>query len=180
MTKAPAISVLFVGLISLTSMAQNFVLREANLDPKKNSYYFEVVKKCELYLQKKAQVTSLPLSMQCKHTSNSLQSLSDYFMAHLPNLKDSKDYGKALHRSFKDDKEKVIKVTYGTLPPDQTSTINYTQLIISFEKASSSPKILDIQIKSQANLGAFSLSPQEVAALRAKPAAPQPIAKQKK
>lgn len=181
MTKTRIIQVLVFGLIFSKLPAQHFICREANLDPKKNGYYFEVVRKCELYLQKKTQVTSLPLSSQCQHTSGSLQTLSDYFIKHLPDLKDPKDYGKALQRSFKDDKEKVIRVTYGTLLADQTSTINYTQLIISFEKASSSPKILDIQIKSQANLGAFNLSPQEIAELRAKPKpVNQPIAKKKK
>lgn len=167
--------VLLFALISSKSTAQKFILRETNLDPKKNSYYFEVAKKCEAFLQKKIQVTSLPLSSECKHTNNSLQGLSDYFSKHVP---EAKDYGAALMRSFKDDKQKILKVTYGVLPADQTSTLNFTQLIITFEKASASPKILDLQIKSQNNTGAFSLTPQEVATIRKPPV--QPIAKQKK
>ena len=50
--------------------------------------------------------------------------------------------------------------------------------IITFEKASASPKILDLQIKSQNNTGAFTLTPEEVVAVRKPPV--QPIAKQKK
>jgi hypothetical protein len=159
-------------------MAQKFVLRETNLDPKKNSYYFEVAKKCEAFLQKRLLVTSLPLSSECKHTNNSLQGLSDYFSKHVPDLSDAKNYGIALQRKITDDKQKVLKITYGVLPADQTSTLNFTQLILTFEKASSSPKILDMQIKSQNNTGAFSLTPEEVAIVRKPPT--QPVAKQKK
>lgn len=178
MKKIYLLSVLMLGLICSKSMAQKFVLRETNLDPKKNSYYFEVAKKCEQFLQKRLQVTSLPLSTECKHTNNSLQGLSDYFMKHVPDLIDSKDYGTALLRTVNDDKEKILKITYGVMPTDQTSTLNFTQLILTFEKASSSPKILDMQIKGQNNMGAFSLSPQEIATLRKPPA--KPVAKQKK
>jgi hypothetical protein len=167
--------IVLFALISPKSIAQKFILRETNLDPKKNSYYFEVAKKCEAFLQKKIQVTSLPLSSECKHTNNSLQGLSDYFSKHVP---EAKDHGAALMRSFKDDKQKILRVTYGVLPADQASTLNFTQLIITFEKASASPKILDLQIKSQNNTGAFTLTPEEVAAVRKPPV--QPIAKQKK
>ncbi|HTH56249.1 MAG TPA: hypothetical protein VL728_09400 [Cyclobacteriaceae bacterium] len=178
MKKTNLVPVLLLAFISTTSIAQKFVLRETNLDPKKNSYYFDIAKKCEMFLQKKLQVTSLPLSSECKHTNNSLQGLSDYFSKHVPDLKEPKDYGTALLRTFKDDKQKVLKITYGVLPADQNSTLNFTQLILTFEKASSSPKILDMQIKSQNNTGAFTLSPEEVATLRKPPV--QPVAKQKK
>jgi hypothetical protein len=151
-------------------------MRESNLDPKKNGYYFEVARKCELFLQKKEPVGSLPFSNDAHLTSNSLGDLSTDFMHRTSDMKDSKDYGMAFERQFKNDKEKIIKYTYGNVAPDKTSTLKYTQLIIKFDPTSPGPKVLDMQIKSYADMSYFNLSPTEIARLRKKPEPVQPVA----
>ncbi len=155
------------------SFSQNFILQESNLDTKKNSQYFVIAKRCESVLLKKEPISSLQFSSKSTLTNNYLKDLCDKF----PLLRPAGDYEKVIRRDFKTATDKLIKYTYTFVPPDKNNTAKYVQLFVQFDKESASPKIVDLQLKTPADIGIITLSNLEVDKLRKKPEPPAPAKK---
>jgi len=170
MSKKNFVLCLFGLLIVRTSFSQNFILQESNLDPKKNSQFFVIAKRCESVLLKKEEISSLQFSSKSTLTNNYLRDLCNKF----PQLRPAGDYEKVIKRDFKSATDKIIKFTYTFVPPDKNNTAKYVQLYILFDKESASPKIVDLQLKTPADVGIITLSNQEVDKLRKKPEPPAP------
>ncbi len=164
---------LFGLFIVCNSFGQNFILQESNLDTKKNSQYFVIAKRCESVLLKKEAISSLQFSSKSTLTNNYLKDLCDKF----PILRPAGDYEKVIKRDFKSVTDKLIKFTYTFVPPDKNNTAKYVQLFIQFDKESASPKIVDLQLKTPADIGILTLSNLEVDKLRKKPEPPAPAKK---
>ncbi|MBI3481736.1 MAG: hypothetical protein HY015_01950 [Bacteroidetes bacterium] len=169
MYKIRLVLLLFGSFILFRSFGQNFVLQESNLDEKKNSQYFATVKKCESVLLKKEPISSLPFSSKSTLTNNYLKELCDKF----PQLRPSGEFEKVINRDFRN-AEKIIKLTYTYVAPDKNETTKYIQLFVQFDKSSTSPKIVDLQLKTPADVGIITLSSKEADRLRKKPEPPAP------
>lgn len=170
MSKKNFVFCLFGLFIVCNSFSQNFILQESNLDPKKNSQFFVIAKRCESVLLKKEEISSLQFSSKSTLTNNYLRDLCNKF----PQLRPAGDYEKVIKRDFKSATDKIIKFTYTFVPPDKNNTAKYVQLYIQFDKESASPKIVDLQLKTPADVGIITLSNQEVDKLRKKPEPPAP------
>ena len=149
-------------------MAQNYVLQETNIDPQKNqSQFIYAAKRCEAVLEKRSPVTSLAFSGNSTLTNNFINGLSDKFLA---NFQPSKipDYGPVIERASANNRDKMVSLTYALFAPDKRITDKYVQLVVFFDKASPSPKILDIQVKNKADMGTVTITEREIVNLKKK------------
>src|SRR5258707_426396 len=164
---------LFGSFTVFKSFGKNFILQESNLVTKKTSQYFVIVQRCESVLLKKESISSLPFSSKSTLTNNYLKDLCDKF----PVLRPAGNYEKVIKRDFNSASDKIIKLTYTFVPPDKNNTAKYVQLFVQFDKESASPKIVDLQLKTPADIGIITLSNLEVDKLRKKPEPPAPAKK---
>ncbi len=151
------------------STAQNYVIQETNIDPQKNlSQFIYAAKRCEAVLEKRSPVTSLAFSNNSTMTNNFINALSDKFVSNFPPSKIA-DYGPVIERTAVNDRDKIVKLTYALFAADQRSTDKYVQVVVFFDKASPSPKILDIQVKNKADMGMMNITEREIVNLKKKP-----------
>lgn len=155
------------------AFGQNFILQETTLDRNNSTSYFGTVKRVEMVLRKKGDMNSLPFSSKCTLTSNSFTPMAEVFEKNIPPSQ-APDYGKVMIRDFKSGKDKIIKLTYGKVPPDKSETIEYVQLVVIFNSDSKNPQIDDVQIKNKVDVGILKFDREELDYLRNK-TKPKPV-----
>lgn len=158
---------LLLLLFSVPAFSQNFILQETTLDRNNSTSYFGTVKRVEMVLRKQGDMNSLPFSSKCTLTSNSFTPMQEAFEKNIPPSQ-SPDYGKVMIRDFKSGKDKIIKLTYGKVPPDKSETIDYVQLVVIFNSDSKNPQIDDVQIKNKVDVGILKFNREELDYLRNK------------
>jgi hypothetical protein len=170
--KNTVLIVLWLGFVlGQNGYAQKFVLQETNVDRKKNAnQYINVAKACEALFLKKQTLATIPISDQSSLTNNAINALSDKFIANLPkeikpDIMAGKGHEAVVNRDLKGERQRMVKLTYGVMSPNQNNTYNYVQIVVIFDPKSYAPKIDDIKVKTRSEYITF--TDKEIASMNA-------------
>ncbi len=167
---------LFSGLlICIQSFGQSFILQETNIK-KNTSQCINAAKKCKLVLLKKQTMYTLPFSNKSTLTNNALNALSEKFMKVFPKEVPYDVDGVVIERAPRNERDQVVKLSYGFLAAGKKETTNYVLLIVTFENSGASPKIDNIQVKRMDEIGVLALTEREMLKFKKEPE-PKPAAK---
>ncbi|MBS1950803.1 MAG: hypothetical protein OJF59_001887 [Cytophagales bacterium] len=150
--------------------AQNFIVRESNIDRTKSpTQFFTSAKKCEEVLRKKLPISSIIFSDKSTLTNSSINAMGDLFVSYFNKIKpDFTGKEQVIERSVSD-RNKVVKTTYGFVPVDKNQAQNFIQIVVVFESGIPNAKVADIQVKTPTDLGYYALDYNELQKLRKKP-----------
>ncbi|MGC4023053.1 MAG: hypothetical protein QM734_14470 [Cyclobacteriaceae bacterium] len=161
MKKSTPLVLWLVLALGQHGFAQKFILQETNVDRKKNAnQYINVAKGCQALFLKKQTIATIPISDQSSLTNNAINALSDKFVANLPkemkpDIMSGKGNEAIVNRDLKGERQRVVKLTYGVMSPNQNNTYNYVQIVVIFDPKSYAPKIDDIKVKTRSEYITF-------------------------
>jgi len=174
MKNRKALLLLFALVIFCPSFGQTFVLQETNIK-KNTAQCVNAAKKCELVLLRKQTLYTLSFSNKSSLTNHVVNDLSEKFIKFFPKESLAQGDGPVIERGFESQRDPVVKLTYGFIPPNKKATTDYVQVIVAFDNGGNSPKINDILVKNKVDLGIITLTDREM--LKFKPAPTKPTTK---
>jgi hypothetical protein len=157
-------------LFCFQSFAQSFIIQETNIK-KNTSQCINLAKKCKMVLLKKQTMYTLPFSSKSTITNNFLNQLSEKFMRVYPKEASQDVDGTTIERLPGNEREQVVKLTYGFLAPNTNQTTDYVLLSVSFDNSGTSPKVDKIIVQNKEDLGILTLTERDKLAFKPKPAA---------
>ncbi len=156
---------------------KNFVLLETNLDKNKVQQCLSTARRCEAVLLRNSPPTSLNFSENSSITNNSVNNLIERFNNAYPKSKPSSSNDPLIERVLVKEKPNAIRLTYSFLPQDQSSTLDFVQMIILFDPKDNM-KVLDMFVRGKSEVGAVTLTEREKLKFKKpEPPAPTPVVK---
>ena len=152
---------------------KNFVIQETNIDKNKAAQFISAARRCEAVLLKNSPPTSLAFSNNSTLTNNSINNLSERFLASYPKSKPSSSTDRIIERVLTREKPNAVRFTYCFMQQGKYTTADFVQLTVIFDPGS--PKIIDIQVKGKAETPLVTLTEREM-----NPPPPPPVQVAKK